>query len=287
MATLRGEPGTLLVALLLSRRRLHAARDEVDHAVRAVVGLDLVVGVARDRLGADMALVANFIVARVDIRAARGSWAAILLALIAVNYVVPVGRIPFDSRVAESLFYGVLVFSPVFCAGLLFSVGHQAVIVARRAISARTCSARWSAAWAISVARHRIQRAARDHRALLRWRRDGPQARASRRPSFACEVIQAMRIQAFEPKFMKVGILTAALQELTPREVRDKDPDRAIEEWLAFARELGADCIQLSVGAPPDRDRRAAGSDARSGREHARPAQAVRQGSRASACRRR
>jgi hypothetical protein len=32
-----------------------------------------------------------------------------------------VGRVPFSSRAAESLFYGVLVFSPVFCAGLLFS----------------------------------------------------------------------------------------------------------------------------------------------------------------------
>ena len=49
-----------------------------------------------------------------------------------------------------------------------------------------------------------------------------------------------MSITPFEPKFMKVGVLTAALQELTPREVRDPDPDRAIEEWLDFARELGA-----------------------------------------------
>ena len=33
---------------------------------------------------------------------------------------IPIGRIDFDSRAAESLFYAVLVFSPVFCAGLLF-----------------------------------------------------------------------------------------------------------------------------------------------------------------------
>jgi hypothetical protein len=46
-------------------------------------------------------------------------WA--LLTLIAVNYFIPVGRVSFDSRAAESLFYGMLVFSPVFCAGLLFS----------------------------------------------------------------------------------------------------------------------------------------------------------------------
>ena len=55
----------------------------------------------------------------------------------------------------------------------------------------------------------------------------------------------------FEPKFMKVGVLTAALQELTPREVRDPDPDRAIEEWLDFARELGASYIQLSSALHP------------------------------------
>src|SRR5919106_4554505 len=60
-----------------------------------------------------------------------------------------------------------------------------------------------------------------------------------------------MDIKAFEPKHMKVGILTAALQELTPRDVRDPDPDRAIEEWVAFARDLGADDIQLSAALHP------------------------------------
>ena len=50
---------------------------------------------------------------------------------------------------------------------------------------------------------------------------------------------------------MKVGILTAALQELTPRDVRDADPDRAIEDWIAFARTLGADYIQLSAALHP------------------------------------
>jgi sugar phosphate isomerase/epimerase len=45
--------------------------------------------------------------------------------------------------------------------------------------------------------------------------------------------------------------LTAALQELTPRAVRDPDPDKAIEDWVAFARELGADYIQLSAALHP------------------------------------
>jgi sugar phosphate isomerase/epimerase len=60
-----------------------------------------------------------------------------------------------------------------------------------------------------------------------------------------------MRIHPFDPKYMKVGILTAAIQELTPREVRDGDPDRAIEDWVALARELGADNIQLSAALHP------------------------------------
>ena len=60
-----------------------------------------------------------------------------------------------------------------------------------------------------------------------------------------------MALRPFEPQFMQVGILTAALQELTPRAVRDADPDRAIEDWLAFARELGADGIQLSAALHP------------------------------------
>ena len=47
-------------------------------------------------------------------------------------------------------------------------------------------------------------------------------------------------MKPFQPKFMKVGVLTAALQELTPRAVRDPDPDKAIEEWLAYAKDLGA-----------------------------------------------
>src|SRR5260221_5641022 len=61
----------------------------------------------------------------------------------------------------------------------------------------------------------------------------------------------AMSIRPFEPKFMKVGVLTAALQELTPRDVRDADPDRAIEEWVEYARDLNAGYIQLSAALHP------------------------------------
>ena len=96
------------------------------------------------------------------------------------------------------------------------------------------------------------------------------------------ELERSMKIQPFEPKFMKVGVLTAALQELTPREVRDPDPDRAIEEWLEFAQGSRRELHPAFGGAAPERNGRAARGDARSGRQHARPAEAVRQGPRAA-----
>ncbi len=66
-----------------------------------------------------MALVANAIVSRTTI--AR-PWlvAGVLVALLALNYLIPIGRVTFDSRVVESIFYAALVFSPILCAGLLF-----------------------------------------------------------------------------------------------------------------------------------------------------------------------
>ena len=56
---------------------------------------------------------------------------------------------------------------------------------------------------------------------------------------------------SFRPRPMKLSILTAALQELTPRERREADPDLAIEEWLAFAAEIGAPNIELSCALHP------------------------------------
>ncbi len=55
----------------------------------------------------------------------------------------------------------------------------------------------------------------------------------------------------FAPTFLPVGVLTAALQELTPRDLRDADPDLAVEEWLEYAATLGADCIELSAAIHP------------------------------------
>jgi SAM-dependent methyltransferase len=66
-----------------------------------------------------MALAANYIVARREITRA---WlvVAVLISLLAANYALPIGRVAFASRVLESIFYAVLVFSPILCAGLLF-----------------------------------------------------------------------------------------------------------------------------------------------------------------------
>jgi hypothetical protein len=66
-----------------------------------------------------MALAANFVVSRWEI---RRPWlvGGVLIALLALNYLIPVGQLAFDSLVAESLTYALLGFSPIFCAGLLF-----------------------------------------------------------------------------------------------------------------------------------------------------------------------
>jgi spermidine synthase len=66
-----------------------------------------------------MALAANLVLLRIELRRA---WlvGGVLLALLGLSALLPIGRIAFESRVAESVFYAALYFSPIFCAGLLF-----------------------------------------------------------------------------------------------------------------------------------------------------------------------
>jgi len=66
-----------------------------------------------------MALAANLVVSRVEV---RRTWVVTLalLVLLGANHLLPLGTIGFESRALESVFYAALVFSPVFCAGLLF-----------------------------------------------------------------------------------------------------------------------------------------------------------------------
>jgi hypothetical protein len=67
-----------------------------------------------------MALASTAIAARTRM-ATQWPIGALLLVLLVANYLIPVGRVTFDSRLLESAFYAGLVFSPVLCAGLLFS----------------------------------------------------------------------------------------------------------------------------------------------------------------------
>jgi len=59
------------------------------------------------------------------------------------------------------------------------------------------------------------------------------------------------KVTAYAPRPMKISVLTAALQELTPREKRDPDPDLAVEEWLQFSKDIGSPYIQLSAALHP------------------------------------
>jgi sugar phosphate isomerase/epimerase len=62
-----------------------------------------------------------------------------------------------------------------------------------------------------------------------------------------------MTVREFAPKPMRLSVLTAALQELTPRERRDADPDVAVEDWLQFSQQIGSPNIQLSAALHPTR----------------------------------
>jgi hypothetical protein len=79
-----------------------------------------------------MALAANLVVLRVDIERRATLIGGALIALVLLSAAVPIGTITFGSRVAESLFYALVFFSPIFCAGLLFgSAIKQSTSVAR------------------------------------------------------------------------------------------------------------------------------------------------------------
>jgi sugar phosphate isomerase/epimerase len=56
----------------------------------------------------------------------------------------------------------------------------------------------------------------------------------------------------FKPEYMQISVLTAALQELTPRDKRKKDPDLAVEEWIEFAGQIGVKRLQMSSALPAE-----------------------------------
>ena len=66
-----------------------------------------------------MALAATLVVATREIRR-RWLVGAALVGLLMAGYWLPIGTVTFPTRLAESGFYSLLVFSPIFCGGLLF-----------------------------------------------------------------------------------------------------------------------------------------------------------------------
>jgi SAM-dependent methyltransferase len=66
-----------------------------------------------------MAMAATWTAAKVEITRPWRVGAA-LLALLGASYLLPIGTFAFNSLVLESAVYALLMFSPIFCAGLLF-----------------------------------------------------------------------------------------------------------------------------------------------------------------------
>ena len=93
--------------------------------------------------------------------------AGVLVALLALNYLIPIGRIGFDSRAAESLFYAVLVFSPILCAGLLFGSAIKRSTSLTRDYGTNLLGAMLGEWASIPVAGHRLSRAAVPDRPVL------------------------------------------------------------------------------------------------------------------------
>ena len=143
-----GRRAALVVAVLPARRRLHAARDEVDHPVRAAVGLDLGRRVAGDRVGADDGARRECHRGAQDEITRPWLVAGVLVGLLALNYFDPgrPGGVR-EPRGGIGLLRGARV-QPDPLRRAAVRLGDRAIDVARRATTAPICSARWSAAWA-------------------------------------------------------------------------------------------------------------------------------------------
>lgn len=60
-----------------------------------------------------------------------------------------------------------------------------------------------------------------------------------------------MEVPTVNVPLYRQSVLTAAVQELTPRDVREADDDKAIEDWLEAAASIGVKYIQLSSALHP------------------------------------
>ncbi len=120
-----------------------------------------------------MALAANLVVLRYDLP--RRGWlvGTVLIALIAASALLPIGTITFESRVAESVFYAALFFSPIFCAGLLFGSAIKRSTSVERDYGVNLLGAMTGGVAEYLVAHHRLPVAGGRHRNLLPRRAAG------------------------------------------------------------------------------------------------------------------
>ena len=105
---------------------------------------------------------------------------AVLIALLALNYAVPVGALAFESRAVESLVYAVLMFSPILCAGLLFGSAIKRSTSVARDYGANLLGAMVGGVGEYLSLDHRLPGAADRHRAVLRGRVAGGDSRLRR-----------------------------------------------------------------------------------------------------------
>lgn len=59
-------------------------------------------------------------------------------------------------------------------------------------------------------------------------------------------------VVGYQPGKTKISMLTAALQEIVPRERLRNDPDAFVLAWIEYAKRLGLDSIQLAAALPPE-----------------------------------
>ena len=106
---------------------------------------------------------ANFVVSRVEIRA-PGVVGVALVALLALNYAIPIGRITFESRALESLFYARARVQPDPVRRAPVRIGDQALDVGGARLRHQPARRDGRRRRRVCVARDRLPRAAVRHR---------------------------------------------------------------------------------------------------------------------------
>src|SRR5258707_2326633 len=82
--------------------------------------------------------------------------------------------------------------------------------------------------------------------------RDRYRAGRAQRLAGSSERQESSMSQDFKPEYMQMSVLTAALQELTARANRRRDPDLPVEDWFRSGCDLGVHRLQLSSALPEE-----------------------------------